>query len=64
MDTTLITSLIRGVGRCGCGMSNDVAREAAKDHLLGYVSPSNHMYRPHVTDEVDKTSNLLRPFYP
>ena len=57
MDTTLITLLRRGVGRCECGISNDVAREAVKDHLLGYVRPSNHPYRPHVVDGVDKPSN-------
>ena len=57
MDTTLITSLMQGVGRCECGISNDVAHGAAKDHLLGYMSPSNHPYRPHVMDGVDKPSN-------
>jgi len=39
------------------GISNDIARGAAKDCLLGYVSPSNHPYRPHVVDGVDKPSN-------
>ena len=57
MDTTLITSLKRGVGRCECGISSDIARGAVKDYLLGYVSLSNHPYRPHVMDGVDKTSN-------
>jgi hypothetical protein len=27
------------------------------DYVLGYVSPSNHLYRPHVVDGVDKPSN-------
>jgi hypothetical protein len=59
MDTTLITLLMRGASHCECGISNDVAREAAKDRLLGYMSLSNHPYRPHVADGVDKPSNLL-----
>ena len=54
---TLITSLIRGVGRCECGISSDIARGAVKDHLLGYMSPSNPPYRPHVVDGVNKPSN-------
>ena len=54
---TLVTSLMRGVGRCEYGISSDVARGALKDRLLGYVSPSNHPYRPHVVDGVDKPSN-------
>ena len=54
---TLITSLMRGVGRCECGISSDVACGAIKDCLLGYVSLSNHSYRPHVVDGVDKPSN-------
>ena len=53
----LITSLMRGVGHCVCGISSDVARGAVKDRLLGYVSPSNHSYIPHVVDGVDKPSN-------
>ena len=57
MDATLITLLMQGVGHCECGISNDIARGAVKDYLLGYVSPSNHLYRPHVVDEVDKPSN-------
>ena len=43
LNTTLITSLMRGVGRCECGISSDVAHGAVKDRLLGYVSLSNHM---------------------
>ena len=57
LDNTLVTSLMRGVGPCECGISNDIARGAVKDRLLGYVSPSNHPYRPHVADGVDKPSN-------
>ena len=57
MDTTFITSLKRGVGHCECGISSDVAHGAIKDRLLGYVSPSNHPYRPYVVDGVDKPSN-------
>ena len=57
LDITLVTLLMRGVGRCECGISSDVAQGAVKDHLLGYVSPSNHPYKPHVTDGVDKPSN-------
>jgi hypothetical protein len=53
----MVTLLMRGVGHCECGISNDIARGAAKDYLLGYVSPSNHPYRPHVMDGVDKPSN-------
>ena len=38
---------MRGVGHCECGISSDVARGAVKDHVLGYLSPSdrhtNHM---------------------
>jgi hypothetical protein len=45
------------VGHCECGISNDVARGAVKDRLLGYVSLSNHPYRLHVADGVDKSSN-------
>ena len=48
---------MRGLGRCECGMSNDVACGAAKDRLMGYVSPSNHQYIPRVMDGVDKPSN-------
>jgi len=57
LDTTLVTSLMRGVGHCESGISNDVAHGAFKDCLLGYMSPSNHPYRPHVTDGVDKPIN-------
>ena len=57
LNTTLITSLMRGVGRCECGISSDVAHGVVKDRLLGYVSPSNDPYRPHVADGVDKPSN-------
>jgi len=57
LDNTLVTSLMRGVGPCECGISNDIARGVVKDRLLGYVSPSNHPYRPHVMDGVDKPSN-------
>jgi hypothetical protein len=57
LDTTFITSLMRGVGRYACGISSDIARGAAKDHLLGYMSPSNHPYRPHVVNGVNKPSN-------
>jgi hypothetical protein len=57
LDNTLITSLVRGVGHYECGISNDVACGAAKDRLLGYMSPRNHLYRPHVVDGVDKLSN-------
>jgi hypothetical protein len=53
----MVTLLMRGVGHCECGISNDIARGAAKDYLLGYVSPSNHPYRPYVMDGVDKPSN-------
>jgi hypothetical protein len=42
LDNTLVTPLMRGVGHYECGISNDVARGAIKDRLLGYVSPSNH----------------------
>jgi hypothetical protein len=52
-----MTSLMRGVGRCECGISSDVAREAVKDRLLGYVSPSNHPYRPYVANGGDKPSS-------
>ena len=57
LGITLVTSLMRGVGRCECGISSDIARGAVKDRLLGYVSPSNHLHRPHIVDEVDKPSN-------
>ena len=57
LDDQLDILLMRGVGRCECGISNDVARGAVKDRLLGYVSLSNHSYIPHVADEVDKPSN-------
>ena len=39
---------MRGVGRCECGISSDVAHGVVKYRLLGYVSSSNHLYRPHV----------------
>ena len=57
LDTTLVTLLMRGVGRCECGISSDVAPRAVEDRLLGYMSPSNHLYRPDVMDVVDKLSN-------
>ena len=57
LDITLVTLLMRGVGRCECGISSDVAPRAVEDRLLGYMSPSNHTYRPHITDGVDKPSN-------
>ena len=41
-------------------MSNNIAREATKDRLLGYVSPSNHPYRLHAVDGVNKPSNCDR----
>jgi hypothetical protein len=34
------------LGRCSLWSS--------KDRVLGYVSPSKHLYRPHVADGVDK----------
>jgi hypothetical protein len=52
LDATLVTPLMRGVGCCECGISNDVAHEAVKDRLLGYVSPSNHLYKPRVANGV------------
>ena len=57
LDNTLATLLVRGVGHFECGISNSIARGAVKDRLLGYVSLSNHPYRPHVTNGVDKLSN-------
>jgi hypothetical protein len=42
----MITPLMWRVGCCECGISCDVARGAVRDHLLGYMSPSNHPYRP------------------
>jgi hypothetical protein len=42
----MITLLMWRVGCCECGISCDVAHGAVRDHLLGYVSPSNHPYRP------------------
>ena len=57
LDNTLVTSLMRGVGHYECGISNDIACGAVKDHLLGYMSPSNPPYRPHVVDGVNKPSN-------
>ena len=48
---------MQGVGHYECGISSDIARGAAKDHALGYVSPSNHPYKSHVVDGVDKPSN-------
>jgi hypothetical protein len=53
----LITFLMRGVDRCEYGISSNIAHGAVKDCLLGYVSPSNHPYRPYVADGVDKPSN-------
>ena len=47
---------MQGVGHYECGISSDIARGAAKDHALGYVSPSNHLYRPHVAYGGDKPS--------
>jgi hypothetical protein len=35
-----------------------------KDCVLGYVSPSNHLYRPHVADGIDNPSNYSRSIYP
>ena len=52
----LVTSLMRGVGHCECGILSDIAHGVVKDHLLGYISLSNHLYRPHVVDGVDKPS--------
>jgi hypothetical protein len=43
---------MQGVGYCECGISSDIAHGVVKDHLLGYVSLSNHPYRPHVADGV------------
>ena len=57
LDNTLVTSLMQWIGRCECGISSDVACGAVKDRLLGYMSPNNHPYRPHVMDGVDKPSN-------
>ena len=57
LGITLVTSLMRGVGRCEYEISSDVVRGAFKDWLLGYVSLSNHPYRPHVPNGVDKPSN-------
>ena len=48
---------MRGVGRCECEISSDVARGGVKDHLLGYVSPSNHPYRPHVAYGGDRVTS-------
>jgi hypothetical protein len=57
LNTTLIASLMRGVHRCECGISSDAACGAVKDRLLGYVSLSNHPYKPHDEDGIDKPSN-------
>jgi len=57
LNTALVTLLMQGVGHCECGISNDVAHGAVKDCLLGYVSPSNHPYIPHVANEVDMPSS-------
>ena len=48
---------MRGVGHSECGTSSDVARGEVKDHALGYMSPSNRPYRPHVAYGGGKTSN-------
>ena len=50
LDNTFITMLMRGVGCCECRISSVVARGAVKDGLFGYMSPSNHPYRPHVAN--------------
>jgi hypothetical protein len=57
LDITLITSLVRGVGHYEHGISSDVAHGVVKDRLLGYMSPSNHPYRPHVINGGDKPSS-------
>jgi len=53
---------MRWIGRCECGISSDVARRVVKDRLLGYVSLSNHPYRPHVAEGVDKPSTNCDQF--
>jgi hypothetical protein len=53
----MITPLMRGVGHYECGISSDITHGVVKDRLLGHVSSSNHPYRPHDVDGVDKPSN-------
>jgi hypothetical protein len=48
---------MRGVGHYESRISSVIARGAVKDCALGDVSPSNHLYRPHVAYGGDKPSN-------
>jgi hypothetical protein len=55
---------MRGVGRCECGISSDIARGAVKDHALGYVSWSNrctgHMSHMGVASLVTNCNRSIR----
>jgi hypothetical protein len=53
----MITPLMQGVGCCECGISFDIAYGVVKDHVLGYVSPRNHPYRP--MSQMGSTSQVL-----
>jgi hypothetical protein len=48
---------MQGVGHCEWGISSDIARGVDKDRAMGYMSPRNRLYRPHVAYGSGKPSN-------